>query len=813
MGDAVRYRIRSGLRSGWPARLAIVVLVGLAGGAVMTAVAAARRTDSAFDRMVVENRTADALINPDKGILSALTMSTIESLPSVARAGRVDGALALPAKATSIAELDAAPALMIPSDGDTTAFNRMRVDSGRAPDPSKPDEVFLARWYAELHHLKVGDRIPVRAVTPAQFQHQPSVTSDAGVAAALDATGTPVSMRVVGIGGGADSVSFDQSYEPMPWLGTPAFWEKYQHPSAQFWASDVLLKPGHTVEDLRAELAKAFPHEEISVQSLDGIRSQVHRAVAPQVVALWAFCAVAALVGLLVIGQALARRLGAEAGDNLTLDAMGMTHRDRFRVALVDVLVIGLLGGAVALLTAWLLSPLSPIGVARLAEPDPGFRADGWVLALGGFGLVIAVCLLGAWPAWRSTRISRRAEAPASSRLASALSASGGSVAAVTGIRFALEPGSRSRPIPTRSSLVGATTAVLVVVSVITFASSLDHLVGTPRLFGAPAARVVNFTSSDPVDPAPILVKIDRELAANPRVGGWTVISLNDLHIGGQTIPAVSMKPGIRPALPVILKGRAPRGRNEIALGESTIDALHTAVGRTVRVGPKRTPVKVVGTAVLPAIARYEGADKAGLGDGALLSPEAVDGLTGQNESESSPVLAVRTDLSSNELSKVVSKVLPGDVTAHPGLMPVPSDITALKALRATPVVLAALLVLLITATVIHAVVLAIRRRRGDVAVLQAMGMRPGQVVRSTLWQATTIASIAGVVGVPLGIIVGRWAWILLARTLGVFEQPVVPVLIIVAAGLLVLATANVVSLVPGWRSAHRHPGVALRTE
>jgi ABC-type lipoprotein release transport system permease subunit len=93
------------------------------------------------------------------------------------------------------------------------------------------------------------------------------------------------------------------------------------------------------------------------------------------------------------------------------------------------------------------------------------------------------------------------------------------------------------------------------------------------------------------------------------------------------------------------------------------------------------------------------------------------------------------------------------------------------------------------------------------------MGMRPGQIVRSTLWQATTIAVIAGIVGVPLGIIVGRWAWMLLAHALGVFEQPTVPVLVIAAAGILVLATANLVSLVPGWRSAHRHPGIALRTE
>ncbi len=268
---------------------------------------------------------------------------------------------------------------------------------------------------------------------------------------------------------------------------------------------------------------------------------------------------------------------------------MGMTHRDRFEVAAVDVIVIGLIGAAVALLTTWLLSPLSPIGAARLAEPDPGFRADGWVLALGAAAVVVAVCLLGALPAWRSTRINRRAEAPASSRLASALSAWGGSVAAVTGVRFALEPGSRSRPIPTRSSLVGAATAVVVVVSVITFASSLDHLVGTPRLYGAPANRIVNFNAtSDVGDPAPILAKVDQALDASPRVDGWTLISVNDLRVGDQTIPAVSMKGGTRPVQPVMLNGRAPRGQGEIALGASTIKALHTAVGATLPVGLHR---------------------------------------------------------------------------------------------------------------------------------------------------------------------------------------------------------------------------------
>jgi putative ABC transport system permease protein len=145
--------------------------------------------------------------------------------------------------------------------------------------------------------------------------------------------------------------------------------------------------------------------------------------------------------------------------------------------------------------------------------------------------------------------------------------------------------------------------------------------------------------------------------------------------------------------------------------------------------------------------------------------------------------------------------------------VPEPSDIAALRRLRATPIVLAALLVILIAATVVHALVLAIRRRRHDVAVLQCVGMRPGQIVRSSLWQATTIAALAVVVGVPVGVIVGRWSWTVLADVLGVFQQPTVPVSIVVAVAVAVLVAVNVAGILPGWRSSHRHPALALRTE
>ena len=175
----------------------------------------------------------------------------------------------------------------------------------------------------------------------------------------------------------------------------------------------------------------------------------------------------------------------------------------------------------------------------------------------------------------------------------------------------------------------------------------------------------------------------------------------------------------------------------------------------------------------MPAVGTYQGADKAGLGEGMLVTPHALKALgstfdttSGSIAVETSPGVTIRSFE-----QNAVRLGVPADAGSPVTQVPAPSDVTALRRLRSTPVVLAALLVLLITSTVVHALLLAVRRRRHDVAVLQCMGMRPGQVVRSALWQATTIAVVAAVIGIPLGIVAGRWSWVVLARGLGVVAE------------------------------------------
>ena len=142
-----------------------------------------------------------------------------------------------------------------------------------------------------------------------------------------------------------------------------------------------------------------------------------------------------------------------------------------------------------------------------------------------------------------------------------------------------------------------------------------------------------------------------------------------------------------------------------------------------------------------------------------------------------------------------------------------PSDILSYERVRTTPLILAGVLALLAIATVAHALVTAVRRRRRDLALLKTLGFTRRQVSTAVAWQATTLAAVALVIGVPLGVIVGRWSWTALADNLGTVAEPIVPVLAVVVAVPIVMLVANAVAYVPGRIAASLRPASVLRSE
>ena len=101
-----------------------------------------------------------------------------------------------------------------------------------------------------------------------------------------------------------------------------------------------------------------------------------------------------------------------------------------------------------------------------------------------------------------------------------------------------------------------------------------------------------------------------------------------------------------------------------------------------------------------------------------------------------------------------------------------------------------------------NTLVSAIRRRRRDFALLKTFGFVGRQVRTTVLVQATTLVVIGLAGGVPLGIVVGRWTWQLLARQIGVVPVPVTPVPILLLLVPAALALGVLVALLPARTAA-----------
>jgi predicted lysophospholipase L1 biosynthesis ABC-type transport system permease subunit len=109
------------------------------------------------------------------------------------------------------------------------------------------------------------------------------------------------------------------------------------------------------------------------------------------------------------------------------------------------------------------------------------------------------------------------------------------------------------------------------------------------------------------------------------------------------------------------------------------------------------------------------------------------------------------------------------------------------------------------------ALLASVRRRRRDFALLKTIGFTGRQLGATVAWQASILALAGTIVGLPLGIVAGRSAWSLFARSIHVVPRPSVPLgtLALVAID----AVANLVATAPGRQAARTPASTLLRGE
>jgi hypothetical protein len=807
--------------------LALALLVGIAGGATLAAVAGARRTNTAFSRLLADTEAWDVFVDPDLGTDSALSSRDVAHLPQVAEAGRLDGLALIPAEPRSEADFGGFGVVSASRGRAGYAFDRHKLLEGRNPDPRRAHEVGINPVLAEQHHVGVGDRLHGIVLSDADLARINSGEfanlEDLLAAMRRGELGTAVTLRVAGIGIGPDEIVTDEGFANPTMFVTPAFRRHYPQAGIPYWGAAVRLR--HGAADIRAfrrRVEALVPDEAIAFGTIDSVTAKVDRAVRPEVGALVIFSIVIALTGLLVVGQALARETFVDSADGPTIRALGGTRGQLFGVAMFRAALVVGGGAALAVVIAFAASPLLPIGVARTAEPDPGLAFDGRVLGLGFVAVVLLALALAAVPAWRYSRVRAPGDPVRPSRVASALTNAGAPVPAVAGVRMALEPGRGRTAVPVRTSIVSALLAIAMVIGALVIAASLDHLVSTPRLYGWNWDVQMNVSGSDPAAVAAAHAGVAKVLDDASAVARWSTISISHLRLPGGAVAAVGVTTRYGAVFPTLIRGRIPTRADEIALGERTAKDLGLSVGDTVAVrdndgSPRR--LTIVGRVVLPGLGTYPGSDKTSLGEGAVVTQPALRTL-GPDFHRDDFVVDFRDQASRATRARVIAKARevatakssdPEDFSAT-GVRK-PSDILSYERVRTTPIVLAIVLALLALATVAHALVTAVRRRRREFAMLETLGFTRRQVSASVAWQATTVAVIALAVGVPLGIVLGRAGWTALANDLGIVPEPVVPVVGILIAVPVVVLLVNLVAYLPGRLASRISPAAVLREE
>ncbi len=699
---------------------------------------------------------------------------------------------------------------------DGLLFNqdKFTVTAGRMADPSKPNEVVVTETAAATLHLRLGQTLTV-ALSP---------TSKNGPA-------RRVSLRIVGIGLVNREVVEDQIARfPTYIIATPALTRMVLGDAALSYYGVQLRGGARFVPDVEREFT-ANEHYFTDFEVASDLKAEAQQSIRPEALALGVFGGIAGLAVLLLSIQALARQLSQRDEDLRVMRAIGagpaMTSVD----GLIGVTGSIAIGSLVAAGVAVALSPLAPIGPVRPVYPDRGINADWTVLGIGVAvltGVLVASAVLIAYVDAPHRVERRRSGVRRHAATAEIVAKSPLPVSAVVGTQFALERGPGQTANPTRSALLGAVVAMVVVTATLTFGSSLQTLVSHPRLYGWNWDYAVQ--SSDGYGPVPNRA-IAATLASDHAVIASSGVWFATLQLDGVEVPVLLANPNA-PVSPPIIEGHGLDGPGQVVLGAMTLAELHKNIGDTIELRytpafpPRPIRLRIVGVATLPAIGIAESLHTS-MSVGAIvpadngvltekLGPQAYPGCNGPNMvfirvrgGPGSPrglKAAQRLAASANAiLATAPHNSVCGGNQATVLSVQHPAQIVNYRSTGTTPVLLAAGLAIGAVVALGLALTASVRRRRRDLALLKVLGFTPRQLASAIAWQASISAVVGIVVGIPLGVALGRWLWTLFAREIGAVPAPTVPVWWIIAAALAAVILANVVAAFPG-RTAKRTP-------
>jgi putative ABC transport system permease protein len=806
--------------------LVVALSFGLLGMVALGGLAGARRTDSAYGRYLASINSSDVFVNVPGPALPVIQQ--VERLPGVVSGGAVLGLNGEPVVRGKVIVSWVTNALEGSLDGAYFRQDRMTALSGRLPRPGATSEVALTPGLARFFGVTVGGHVTYQLTrrNPRTNAFTPAGRSTFVV--------TGVVQLPPALGDQFDQV--EAAVLP------PAATARYLNGEFQFGWVGLRLRAGSAgipaLERRLVVLAGAVDRAfrappgaiRLNIRRLDTVHHEVQQEIAPQAVALAVFGGLAALALLALIGQGMAQMLSRSSADLAGLRAAGAV---RAQVALAiamagaEALVVGM---ALALVGAVAVSPLAPVGPVRQFDPARGPRADPLVL-VGGVS-VLAILLFGILGvlAWRAALPAGGSAVWKVSPAAAAVAAAGLPVTALVGTRQALERGRGRQPVPVLATLAGSAVAILAVVMAVVFGASLDGLVTHPARYGWNWTLMMETQGGYGSWPPAVMVKA---VNGQPGVTGWSTFAFTQIPIDNQMVPVLGLTRYQGSVEPPTSSGHPIDGPAQIELGAITLRQLGKRIGDAVTVGAGRArrTLTIVGTVTLPSMGLAL-ADHVSLGrgamldDGTLLALQSLSrNLPAQRQANfpvSFPAFpsAVAIDLAPGASgTALVARIgavkyfgySPGATYRQRRVLG--GAIVNASQMGSQPLALALALAAGAVLSLVLALLASVRQQRRELALLKALGLTRRQVGAAVAWQASLILVIATLVGVPLGVAAGRWAWAAFATSLGVVPVTVVPALGLLLGFLGLLAAGNLLAVGPGTVAARTPAAAVLRTE
>jgi hypothetical protein len=788
---AVRIWASADVRRRWRSWAVLGLLGGVTIGLAAAGVAGARRTASAVPNAERALHVADAGVLANSPAFGDRQRAAIAALPYVTATYPFEVAFAL--------EVPSDPPLgtttLVPTT-DAAARNLIGVlVAGRMPDPARADEVVVDQNARRRFGLGIGSTMEVaQSISPQDLASAPPGLLAKGVNPNFHQK-----LRVVGI---QKSLSSDSG-----WVPSSGFYAQYGRRMPGFVNEFVTMRGGQAdLARLTADVSRIAGHpvNVESTQDLDGLR-KAKDVTGVEREGLLLFALAVVIGGGVLVGQALVRAVTAGAADLPTWQAMGAETSTVVPALVLPAFITAGVAAATSVVAAIALSSRFPLGLARVYDLDVGVHAD-WLVLLGAAAAVTVGVVLTAVSAalWRTTRGASARERPGASGRWSARV--GFPPALDVGFRLAVEPGRGRTAVPVRSALVGAIVGVLGVVGCLTFRSGLDAAVASPARSGVVWDYVLASGEGRVAPKDLTTITRDADVAAALEASWARAVPVN-----GVATPTFGTKALKSTMDLVVLSGRAPAARDEIAFAPTTMKSLHLHVGDVATVG-RNARVHVVGVALLPSTSHTDYDQSGWMTSTGLAS--AMPPLAQQTPDDIEDYVGIRWRSGTDVVAaahRVRAIGEPGTYDVEPATRP--TSVIDLGKLRSLPFALGIFFGLLAAATVAHALVTTVRRRRRDLAVLRSLGFTRRQSRLAIAWQATLLAFGGVVVGVPLGVLFGQRSWRALANSFPlVYASPFAVVAVLIAVP-VALVIANLLAAGPAHAATRISPARALRAE